>query len=185
MAKVYMFLADGFEQTEALAPVDVLRRGGVDVVTVSISDSLWVESSHGVTVSADAMFDEINLDDADLLMLPGGMPGSVNLDMHAGVRSALTAHASVGKMIGAICAAPMVLGRLGLLKGKAATCYPGFEKYLDGATYTADLVTVCGNITTGKGPAASLPYAYSLLSQLVGTEKAQEVADGMMWPSDI
>lgn len=185
MAKVYMFLAEGFEQTEALAPVDVLRRGGIEVVTVSIGESLWVESSHGVTVSADAMFCDVDLSDADLLMLPGGMPGSVNLDMHAGVRSALTAQAAAGKKIGAICAAPMVLGRLGLLKDKAATCYPGFEKYLDGATYTADLVTVSGNITTGKGPAASLPYAFALLKQLAGEAKAQETARGMMWPGEL
>lgn len=112
-------------------------------------------------------------------MLPGGMPGSATLDMHEGLHTVLAAHNSAGKLIGAICAAPMVLGRMGLLKARRATCYPGFDKYLEGAEYTSELVTVDGNIVTGKGPAATLPYAYRLLEMLEGAEKSREVAEGM------
>ena len=166
MAKIYVFLAEGFEEIEALTPVDILRRCQQEVAIVSITGSPFVTSSHGVTVKADLLFEEARVDDADVLLLPGGMPGSANLNEHEGVRQALLAHHAQGKLIGAICAAPMVLGSLGLLQGRRATCSPGFEKYLTGAEYTAELCTVDGNIITGEGPAASFPYAYKLLSIL-------------------
>ena len=150
MAKAYVFLANGFEDVEALIPVDVLRRGGVDVKTVStVENSQIVESAHGVQMVADMMFEDCNFSDADLLLLPGGMPGASNLYGHEGVRKAVKAQYDAGKRLAAICAAPaVVLGQMGLLKGKRATCYPGFEQKLDGATYTADLCTVDGVITT-------------------------------------
>ncbi|MBP5508430.1 MAG: DJ-1/PfpI family protein [Prevotella sp.] len=170
MSKVYEFLANGFEEIEALAPVDILRRGGQEVMTVSVTGSEWVESSHGVTIKADMLFEDADLSDADLLLLPGGMPGSANLNQHEGVRQALLAHNDKGRLIGAICAAPMVLGGLGLLQGRRATCSPGFEVYLEGADYTHELCTVDGNIITGEGPAASLPYAYQLLTILTNDE---------------
>ena len=181
MAKVFQFMADGFEDIEALIPVDVLRRGGVDIKTVSITGSDIVESAHGVKMHADLTFEEAEpmLDDADLLMLPGGMPGAVNLNDHAGVKEALLRQAEKGKMIAAICAAPLVLGGLGLLNGRRATCYPGVEQTLLGAEYTAELFTIDGNITTGEGPAAALPYAYSLLERLVDAETSHAVAEGM------
>ena len=180
MAKVYVFLADGFEDIEALIPVDVLRRGGVDVVTVSVmEDSQVVESAHRVQIVADALFDDCDFSDADVLFLPGGMPGATNLNAHEGLRKALLAQNAAGRRIAAICAAPLVLGGLGLLRGKRATCYPGFEQTLEGATYTADLFTVDGNITTGEGPAAALPFAYSLLAQLTNEETSQQIATGM------
>ena len=157
MAKVYVFLANGFEDVEALIPVDVLRRGGVEVVTVSTSDDLIVESAHGVGICADIMFEQGDFTDADLLMLPGGMPGASNLFEHEGV----------------------VLAQLGILDGKQATCYPGFEQMLTKATYTADLVTVDGQITTAEGPAAAFPYAYELLSQLVDQQTSDQIAEGM------
>ena len=182
MAKVFEFLAEGFEEIEALAPVDILRRGGVDVKTVSISSSEWVTSSHGVTVKADLVFGSpADYADADLLMLPGGLPGSTNLNAHDGVRRALLDQYERGRRVAAICAAPMVFGSLGILRGKRATCSPGFEKYLDGAEYTAELVTVDGNIITGKGPAASLPYAYTLLSLFVGEDQGRQLQVGMLY----
>ena len=138
MKKVYMFLANGFEDVEALIPLDVLRRGGVDVKTVSITGSLVAESAHGVRVEADLMFETADVEDADLLMLPGGMPGASNLNDHEGVKEALLAQAQAGKLVSAICAAPLVLGGLGLLKGKRATCYPGFEKTLTDAKTNAE-----------------------------------------------
>lgn len=179
MAKVYEFLADGFEEVEALAPVDVLRRGGVEVRTVSVTGRRDVEGSHGIALRADMLFEEADFSGADMLLLPGGMPGSASLDMHSGLRGVLAAHAASGRFVGAICAAPMVLGRMGLLDGRRATCYPGFEKYLEGAVPTGELFTVDGNIITGKGPAASLPYAYRILSLLSGDAAAREVAEGM------
>jgi len=179
MAKVYEFLANGFEEIEALAPVDILRRGGVEVVTVSVNGTQYVESSHGVTVKADAMFEDVDLKDADMLLLPGGLPGSTNLRDHAGVCDALLKQAERNGRIGAICAAPMVLGKLGLLRGKRATCSPGFEKYLDGADYTADLFTTDGNIITGEGPAATLPYAYEILSFFAPKEVVDKLKHGM------
>ena len=180
MAKVYVFLADGFEDVEALIPIDVLRRGGVEVVTVSTTDFPLVESAHGVAIEADLQFEQCDFADADLLMLPGGMPGAANLYAHEGVCKAVCDQAAAGKKVSAICAAPaVVLAPLGLLEGKRATCYPGFEQALEGATYTGDLVTVDGNITTAEGPAAAFPYAYELLSQLVNKQVSDQVAEGM------
>ena len=181
MAKVYEFLADGFEEIEALAPVDILRRGGAEVKTVSLGDGLMVESAHGVGVKADMMFADADFSDADLLLIPGGMPGASNIDRHEGVRRAVKAHAESGKLTGAICAGPMVLGHLGLLQDKRATCYPGFETELDGAEYTAAPVTVDGNIVTGKGPGATLNYAYTLLEIMKGGRVVEALKEGMMY----
>jgi 4-methyl-5(b-hydroxyethyl)-thiazole monophosphate biosynthesis len=181
MAKVYEFLANGFEEIEGLAPVDILRRGGVDIKTVSVTGSLFVETSHGVTVKADLLFEDTDLSDADLLMLPGGMPGSTNLNNHEGVKQAIMKQYKSNKKVGAICAAPMVLGCMGILNGKRATCSPGFEKYLTGATYTHELFTIDGNIITGEGPAATLPYAYTILAGFVGEEKAHALKHGMQF----
>lgn len=180
MAKVYQFMANGFEDIEALAPVDILRRGGVDIKTVSITGSREVTSAHGVTILADITFEEASLDDADLLMLPGGMPGAANLRDHKALGEALVKQAQRGGMVSAICAAPMVLGTLGLLRGKRATCYPGFEDFLEGAQHTGAMCTVDGNITTGKGPGAALEYGYTLLTQLTNEQTAREVAEGML-----
>ena len=181
MAKVYQFLATGFEEIEALIPLDIMRRGGVEVVNVSVTGSRVVEGAHGVKIEADVLIEDADFADADLLMLPGGLPGATNLNVHEGVKKALVEHNVRGRMIGAICAAPMVLGGLGMLEGKRATCYPGFEKYLDGAEYTNELCTVDGNITTGEGPAAALPYAYTLLAALTDAKTADGVAEGMMY----
>ena len=182
MSKVYEFLANGFEEIEGLAPVDILRRGGVEVVTVSITGKREVQSSHGITILADTTFEEGGrFDDADILLLPGGMPGSTNLNAHDGVRDAIRRQYESGKRVGAICAAPMVLGSLGILKGKRATCSPGFEKYMTGAEYTGELFTVDGNIITGEGPAATLPYAYKILSFFIGEEKSRVLQAKMQY----
>lgn len=181
MAKVYEFLATGFEDIEALIPLDIMRRAGVDFKTVSITGDLYVESAHGVSIKADMLIEDADLSDADLIMLPGGLPGATNLNAHNGVKKAIIEQNARGKMIGAICAAPMVLGGIGLLQGRRATCYPGFEKYLEGAEYTHELCTVDGNITTGEGPAAALPYAYTLLAALTDRQTADQVAEGMMY----
>lgn len=183
MSKVYVFLANGFEDVEALIPVDVLRRGGIEVVTVSIvEDSQVVESAHGVRIVADMMFADGDFSDADMLLLPGGMPGASNLFAHPGVCQAVKAQAAEGGRVAAICAAPaVVLAQLGVLDGRRATCYPGFEEMLAKATYTADLVTVDGNVTTAEGPAAAFPFAYELLAQLKGQATADAIAEGMRY----
>ena len=142
MAKVYEFLANGFEEVEGLAPVDILRRGGVDIKTVSVTGSEYVETSHGITIKADLTIENADLSDADMLLLPGGLPGATNLRDHEGVCAALKTQAAKGGRIGAICAAPLVLGHLGLLEGRYATCYPGFEKFMTGAHYTHELFTI-------------------------------------------
>lgn len=178
---VYEFLANGFEDIEALAPVDILRRGGMDVKTVSITGSDFVETAHGITLKADVKFEDADFSDAELLLLPGGMPGATNLNDYAPLRALLTKHAAEDKRIGAICAAPLVLGGLGLLEGRQATCYPGFESYLKGARYTADLVTIDGNIITGRGPAAALPYGYAILRWFKGGKVTKEIEDGMIY----
>lgn len=182
MKKVYVFLADGFEDVEALIPVDVLRRGGVEVITVSTTEFPLVQSAHGVNIEADTMFEQCDFSDADLLMLPGGMPGASNLFEHKGVCKAVVDQAAAGRRVAAICAAPaVVLAPLGILDGKRATCYPGFQEALTEATYTADLVTVDGNVTTAEGPAAAFPYAYELLGQLTDKQTAAKVAEGMRY----
>ena len=165
---VYEFLANGFEEIEGLAPVDILRRGGVEVKTVSVTGSEFVETSHGVTVKADMLFEDGDFSDADLLMLPGGMPGSKNLNEHAGVRQALKRQYDRGGRVAAICAAPTVLASIGILDGKRATCSPGWEKHFHASTiYTGALWEEDGTITTGEGPAATLPYAYHILSYFI------------------
>jgi len=181
MAKVYLFLAEGFEDIEALAPVDILRRAGIDVKTVSVSGDPFVESAHGVMMQADLLFEDAKLDDADFLVLPGGLPGATNLNEHEGLRKALTQQAASGRGVAAICAAPMVLGSLGLLKGKRATCYPGFEKHLDGADYTAEICTVDGNVVTGEGPAASFAFGYAILEKLAGKQPVEQLKEGMRY----
>ncbi len=181
MAKVYEFLANGFEEIEGMAPVDILRRGGIDIKTVSVTGSEFVETSHGVTVKADMLFEDADLSDADLLMLPGGMPGSKNLNAHEGVKKAIMNQYAKDKRIAAICAAPMVLGGLGLLKAKRATCSPGFEVYMDGAIYTHELYTIDGHIITGEGPAATLPYAYAILEMFVGKTASEDLQKKMQF----
>ena len=183
MAKAYVFLANGFEDIEALTPVDVLRRGGVEVVTVAIEDDMpVVTSAHGVPVMADALAADCQYGDADLIVLPGGMPGAQNLYESAIVREAVKQQIGAGKRVAAICAAPaVVLGQMGLLQGKRATCYPGFEQLLQGAEYTGDLCTVDGLITTAEGPAAAFPFAYELLAQLKSEAMARQVAEGMRY----
>ncbi len=182
MAKAYVFLATGFEDIEALIPVDIWRRGGVDVTLVSVTGEPTVTSAHGVTIGADACFDDCDFADADLLFLPGGMPGATNLYAHKPLCDLLRRQAEAGKTVAAICAAPaVVLAPLGLLDDKNATCYPGFENQMPRAHYTGDLVTTDGNITTGEGPAAAFPLGYRLLAQLQSRDVADTIAEGMRY----
>lgn len=179
--KIYTFLANGFEEVEALGPIDVCRRAGLEVVTVSIYDTEVVEGAHGVKIIADTVFTDNDYTDADMLFLPGGMPGASNLDAHEGLRNVILAHNKADKPLAAICAAPLVYGNLGLAQGKNMTCYPGFEKFLTGANYTASLVEVDGKMFTGKGPAAALPLGYAIVEYFCGAETADALRAGMMF----
>lgn len=181
MGNVYLFLADGFEDLEALSVVDVARRAGLSIRTVSISDSKAVTSSHGVTMQADELFNaETICHDAEMIVLPGGMPGAANLADHEGLRKLILGFCAANRPMAAICAAPMVYGKLGLLKDKKVTCYPGFEKFLEGAEVTGRMVEQDGNFITGKGPGAALEFAFAIVAKLAGKAKADEVKIGML-----
>ncbi len=178
---IYLFLADGFEEVEALTVVDLLRRAQCDVKTVSVTGEKTVRGTHDIYVVADGLFEDFEYSQAELLVLPGGMPGTANLMEHKGLAKVLTARNEEGKRIAAICAAPMVLGKLGILKGKKAICYPGCEENLTGATIVkADAVTDL-NITTSRGPATAFPFALELIKILKGDKVAKTISDDTLY----
>lgn len=160
---IYLFLADGFEEIEALAPVDILRRGGKDVKTVAVKGKKAV-GTHGIAVECDITIDEVK-DDMEMLILPGGMPGTKNLAASEKLISLVKEAFEKGIYIGAICAAPSVLGEIGILKGKKATCFPGFEGYLNCAEISDDFVVVDENVITAKGAGVALEFGFALLKQ--------------------
>ena len=157
-----------------------MRRAGLSVQTVSVMDEQVVAGAHGVPVIADKMFAEINSEDAEMILLPGGLPGATNLDAHEGLSQMILDFAKEGKPLAAICAAPLVFGNRGLLQGKKVTCYPGFETYLQGAEYTASLVETDGNFITGKGPGAAIAFAFAIVEKYCGVDKVNELKKGMM-----
>lgn len=172
---VFCFLADGFEELEAIAPVDMLKRAGIDVVTVGVTGKN-VTGSHGVTFVSDITEEELVLtDELEAVFLPGGMPGTLNLEKSERVQSAIDYAVNNGKLICAICAAPSVLGHKGLLKGKKATAYPGFEKDLEGAVVNGDFVVRDGNFITAKGAGVATEFGLAIVSSLVGEEKSQQI----------
>ena len=172
MSKAYVFLATGFEETEAIAAIDILRRGHVDVTVVSVSDSLQV-------MFGDA---EKLLGEADMLVLPGGQPGVTYLSRHKGLKKALEKAAKEKKQIAAICAAPTVLGQLGLLKGKRATVYPGLESELSGAEVDLEHEVVTdGNITTSRGVGTAVRFGLALVEILSGRSVAQEIRQEIVY----
>jgi len=191
MKGVYIFLADGFEDIEALATVDVLRRGGIDIKTVSISDEPFVTSSHGVTVGADMTYDEL-LDDAgngrpsekDFFIFPGGMPGSRTLSECRPLIALMKEHYELGGGVAAICAAPgLVLSQLGdALRGHEVTCFDGFEKALEekGAVFTPRAAVHSGRIVTGRSSGHTIAFAMEILRIIKGDEALPEVEWGMM-----
>ena len=180
MKNIFVFLAEGFEEIEALTPVDVLRRAGLSVKTVSIMDKQVVVGAHGIPVLADMMFADVDSEDAEMILLPGGLPGATNLDAHEGLAKMILDFAKAKKSLAAICAAPLVFGNRGLLQGKKATCYPGFETYLQGAEYTAALVEKDENFITGKGPGAAMEFAFAIVEKYCGIDKVNELKQGMM-----
>lgn len=180
MGTVYVFFADGFEEIEAFTSVDVMRRAGLNVEMVTVTPDEIVTGAHDVPVLCDKNVVNCDFFDAELVLLPGGMPGASTLEKCGELRNLVLRFAQEQKPIAAICAASMVLGKLGLLKGKKATCYPGFDKYLEGAEYTGNMVEVVDNFILGKGPGAAPAFAFAILEKYAGAEKALEVKKGML-----
>ena len=182
MEMTYVFLADGFEEVEALTSVDVMRRAGMAVTTVSINPGLEVTGAHGVKVIADSLFDDNDYSAALWLVLPGGIPGAPNLAAHEALCRELVAQDERGGRIAAICASPaVVLGPLGILFGRDAVCYPGMEDTVEGVNWLDDFVAIDGNVVTGRGPAAATAFALAIVEQTLGADKAAEVAGGMLY----
>jgi len=175
MSQVYLFLAQGFEEIEALTVVDLLRRAGIDITTVSISDTHNVIGAHDIPVTTDALFSNLDFSDADLLVLPGGGPGTCNLNAFDPLKNLLKDFYNKGKYIGAICAAPMILGQLGFLNGRKATCYPGFEKELVGADYVTSSVVTDDHIITSRGLGTAIDFAGELIRLLKNSDTAEHI----------
>ena len=178
---VYVFLAQGFEEIEAVTVVDVLRRGGVCAKTVSISGEKAVCGSHGISIMADLLFEDADFSDGRMIVLPGGMPGALNLMAHKGLLDLINSYAQDKKYLAAICAAPMVLGKIGLLAGRKATIYPGMEEKIKGAELSASRVTKDGNIITSKGPGTAMEFSLALLELLSGKIEKEELAESMVF----
>ncbi|MBI5663654.1 MAG: DJ-1/PfpI family protein [Nitrospirae bacterium] len=179
MAKVVIILADGFEELEAVAIIDVLRRAGIEVVSAGLHEGP-VSSARHVKVIPDTVIDTIKSNDFEMLVLPGGMPGAANLDADTRVGALIRDFSSKGKMTGAICAAPFVLANAGILKGKRVTSYPSFKDKLGPAIYEEKTVVEDGNILTSRGPGTALYFALAIAEKLAGKEKAQQVKEAML-----
>ena len=181
---VYIHLATGFEEVEALTVVDVLRRAEIQAKTVSVTDSRAVAGNHGISVLTDLLFEEADYDSCEMIVLPGGLPGASNLGAHVGLRDRIIEFAKADrpdKKVAAICAAPMILADCGILEGRKATIYPGMEKYLGNAEATEESVVVSGNIITGRGPAFAMAFALTLVEELGGKALRDEVAAGLLY----
>ncbi|MDR3119187.1 MAG: DJ-1/PfpI family protein [Mediterranea sp.] len=179
MDTIYVFFADGFEEIEALTPIDVLKRAGLNVEAVTVTDDKVVTGAHGVPVVCGSYFQDCDFSNAALLLLPGGMPGAETLSKHEGLNNLVRGFVKEGKPVAAICAAPMVLGKLGLLKGKKVTCYPGFEQYLEGAECTGAQVEKDGRIITGIGPGGAMDFALAIVELLQGKDKVAGLEEAM------
>ena len=179
--KIVLMLADGFEEVEAVTTIDLLRRAGISIETVSIMEKETVAGAHGILITADKLMENVNFQEADMIVLPGGMPGTTNLLNCAPLKDALLAFASEGKLIAAICAAPMVLAAHGILSGKKATIYEGMEANLNDAIFAEGNVIEDGNIITSKGPGTAMDFGLALIRKLRGKEASDEVKKGLLY----
>ena len=181
MKKAAVFFGEGFEEVEALTQVDLLKRAGIDVVMVSVMNDEFVKGSHGVMIKCDMTFDKNKLKDADAIILPGGMPGTSNLNNCTELKELITEFNNSGKLIAAICAAPSVFGGMGILKGKKACSYPGFEKYLTGAEVEHNSVSHDGNIITSRGVGTAIDFAAEIITYLLDEKTASDVLDSIVY----
>lgn len=176
MKQALVFLAEGFEEIEAITTIDLLRRGGVEVKTISVGASQTVTGAHGIPVQADELLTTLASTGADAYILPGGLPGVTNLAAEGDLKTLLLKAYEQGKLLAAICAAPSIFGELGLLEGKQATCYPSFEPTLVGYIPTAEPVVTAGQIITGRSAGVTIDFALAILAQLEGQNVADDVA---------
>lgn len=182
MSKVYVFLADGFEEIEGLMVVDLLRRANIDLTTVSIMGKKCVTGRSDISVMADCLFEEVvSFDDGDMLVLPGGMPGTAYLEEYKPLQELIRTYDKAGKRLAAICAAPTVYGKMGLLDGKNATCYPGMEGLLIGAKPVTEKFVTDGNYTTSRGLGTAIEFSLELIRLLSGSETADQVAKSVVF----
>lgn len=175
MNKVAIFLADGFEEIEGLTVVDLLRRCNIEVTMISIMEGYEVVSAHNIKVVADKLFDEISYDDFDMLVLPGGGGGTQRLSEYEPLLKLIAEYDKAGKKLAAICAAPSVLGKCGVLNGKRACAYPGFEEHLLGATVTENEVEADGNVITSRGMGCSIPFALAIVESFLGSKVKEDL----------
>ncbi|MBA4701185.1 MAG: DJ-1/PfpI family protein [Ruminococcus sp.] len=181
MKQVSVFLADGFEEIEGLTVVDLLRRAGVDTKMVSITGRLDIHGAHEIIVKADVLFEEQDFSGMDMLVLPGGMPGTTHLQEHRGLKKLLEEQYAQEKYIAAICAAPSILGSLGFLEGRTACSYPAMEEKLTGARVVQSPVAVDGQIITSRGVGTAIPFSLELISKLCGLEKSEEIGKSIVF----
>ena len=181
MAKTAIFLADGYEEIEALAVVDVFRRAGIEMDMVSISDELLTNGSHKIQVMADKLMKDISFEDYDMLILPGGLKGMQNLEACVPLMQQIDAFYEADKYIAAICASPSIFGRRGILEGRQATAYPGFEAELKGATVVDAGAVRNGHVITGRSMGSAIEFALLLVETLLGKEKAEEIAEQIVY----
>jgi len=181
MSKVYVFMADGTEEVEALTVVDLLRRAKAEVVTVSVMGRKQVMTSHNIRIEADELYGASDYADGDMIVLPGGMPGTTHLMEHEELRKVLFAYKEAGKYLAAICAAPSVYGRNGMLDGKKATCYPGFEEELQGALVQTERVVTDGQFITSRGLGTAIDFSLELIRLLKGKENADAMAAAIQY----
>ncbi len=181
MSKVFIFMAEGHEEIEALTVVDLLRRAGIEIEMVSITSNSLVPGSHGITTVCDKLIEQINFDEADMLVLPGGMPGTLNLGLCQSLMEQIHKFDAAGKGLAAICAAPTVFGKAGLLQGKKATCYPGMEGDLQGAIVSADNVCHDGHIITSRGMGTAIPFALEIVRTFQGDEAAEKLGKSVVY----
>jgi protein deglycase len=180
MKKAFVHFAEGFEEIEALTIVDVLRRAGIQTQMISVTGDLVVTGAHAIKINTDLLFEKTDYSEAEILILPGGMPGSKNLNSHKGLKDKLLEFNRAGKKIAAICAAPLVLGGLKILDGKDAVCFPGFEDLLIGASLKYDPAIKSENIITGRGPGAALEFSLLIVQEILGKSEADNLARAML-----
>lgn len=181
MSKIGIFMADGCEEIEGLAVVDVVRRAKQEIIMISITGKREVTGSHNITFLADALASEVDYDALDGIVLPGGMPGTKNLGADETVNRVICVFAEAGKLVCAICAAPSVLGAAGLLQDKRATCHPGFEEKLTGATFLAEEVVIDGNIITSRGMGTAIPFALEIVRRLCDDTTVDEIRTALVY----
>jgi len=177
---IYMFLADGFEEVEALAPLDILRRANADIVTVGVTGE-YVKGAHDITVKADISLGDVQREKIDAVILPGGLGGTNNMDSSAEVKNLVQYAADNDKLVCAICAAPSILGKMGLLDGKEATCYPGFEDTFKGGKYVKQSVVRCGNFITSDGMGSAYKFGFEITAALFGNETAEKIKEQIQY----